>query len=86
MEVVEKMEAKSIIGQRLRSLRKKQNLSQEEMARLCRMSVRTYGKIERGEANFEIDTLTKIMDVLKIDFGVFDGGMKAASQEQEGHR
>ena len=71
------MSAKNVIGQRLLRLRKQRNLSQEEIADLCKMSVRTYGKIERGEANFEIDTLTKIMEVLDIDFCEFDRGEKS---------
>ena len=55
-----------MISHNLLRLRKERGMSQEEVAFLCKMSVRTYGKIERGDANFEIDTLDKILKGLGI--------------------
>ena len=60
------MERREMISHNLLRLRKERGMSQEEVAFLCKMSVRTYGKIERGDANFEIDTLDKILKGLGI--------------------
>ncbi len=60
------MEMREMISHNLLRLRKERGMSQEEVAFLCKMSVRTYGKIERGDANFEIDTLDKILKGLGI--------------------
>ena len=54
------------IGQRLHSIRIERGMSQEDVAFQGKMSVRTYGKIERGEVNYEIETLEKIMGGLGI--------------------
>ena len=60
------MEMREMISHNLLRLRKERGMSQEEVAFLCKMSVRTYGKIQRGDANFEIDTLDKILKGLGI--------------------
>ena len=54
------------IGKKIRSLRKKQNLTQEALADLCFLD-RTYiGGIERGERNFSLINLFKIAKSLNI--------------------
>ncbi len=60
------MDLKEMIGMSLQKIRRERSMSQEEVAFICKMSVRTYGKIERGDANFEIDTLEKIIKGLNI--------------------
>lgn len=40
------MEMREMISHNLLRLRKERGMSQEEVAFLCKMSVRTYGKIE----------------------------------------
>ncbi len=53
-------------GQKVRELRNKQGLSQEDFAFECDLH-RTYvGAIERGERNISIDNIAKIADALKI--------------------
>ena len=72
------MDLKEMIGRSLQRIRKERGISQEEVAFICKMSVRTYGKIERGDANFEIDTLDKIVKGLNIHFQDFMEGLENA--------
>lgn len=65
------MDMREMISHNLLRLRKERGMSQEEVAFLCKMSVRTYGKIERGDANFEIDTLDKILKGFGISLKEF---------------
>jgi len=54
------------IGAAIRDERKKQGISQENLALFAEVN-RTYmGYLERGEVNISILTLMKILDVLKI--------------------
>ena len=53
-------------GKRLRELRKKEGLSQEELGFRARIH-RTYvGAIERGEQNLSIDNVHKLAKALKV--------------------
>lgn len=65
------MDTREMISHNLLRLRRERGMSQEEVAFLCKMSVRTYGKIERGSANFEIDTLDKLIKGLGISLTDF---------------
>ena len=56
---------KRTISTALRNYRSKHDLSQEEAAFQCGVSVRTFGNLER-EGNFEIDTLQKVVDGLGL--------------------
>jgi len=54
------------LGKRIRRFRKEQKLSQEELAHRAGIH-RTYmGKIERGESNPPIHTISKIAKALKV--------------------
>lgn len=55
-----------VIGERLRATRKKQGLSQEELAHRSNTHPTYVGQIERGEKNITIDTLEKITKALNI--------------------
>lgn len=55
-----------IIGDNLRTYRKKAGLTQFEMAELAGIADRTYTDIERGEVNPRVQTLLRICQVLKI--------------------
>ncbi|MCT2534469.1 helix-turn-helix domain-containing protein [Aquibacillus koreensis] len=61
-----KTELAKIVGERIRSLRKKQKLSQEELAHLAAIHPTYIGQLERGEKNVTIDTLEKITNALNI--------------------
>jgi len=54
------------LGKKIRRLRHRQNVSQEELAEKAGIH-RTYmGKIERGESNPPVRTVSKIAKALKI--------------------
>lgn len=56
-----------LLGQRLRSERKRLGISQEELARRAGLD-RTYvSKIERGERNVTLSTVEKLADALKVN-------------------
>lgn len=54
------------IGKRIRAIRKTQGLSQEQLANETALDRSYMGGIERGEHNFNIMTLIKIANALKI--------------------
>lgn len=54
------------LGNKLRTARKKANLTQEEVADRADMHVNYYARIERGEINTSYEKLHKIAEVLKI--------------------
>jgi transcriptional regulator with XRE-family HTH domain len=56
----------SLIGQRIRVRREACGLLQREMASLAGLPVRTVGRIERGEADMRVSTLTKIAGALGV--------------------
>lgn len=54
------------VGHKIRDLRKKHNLSQEDFADKCGLH-RTYiGAVERGERNITLNTLEKIAITLNV--------------------
>src|SRR5690349_3901829 len=55
------------VGLALQRQRQVHGLSQSELARLSKVSLKYVGEIERGEANFRIDTLEQITDALEWD-------------------
>jgi transcriptional regulator with XRE-family HTH domain len=55
-----------IIGDRIRAIRKKRGLKQEDMERFG-LSYKYYQKIERGKVNVTLSTLEKIAKALDID-------------------
>jgi transcriptional regulator with XRE-family HTH domain len=55
-----------LLGEAIRDERKRQGISQENLALYAEVN-RTYmGSLERGEVNISVLTLIKILDVLKI--------------------
>jgi len=66
-------ETKSLLGKRIRSLRRLGDLSQEQLAESARISVKYFSEIERGNANTTVDVLERISVALGIDLaGLFD--------------
>jgi transcriptional regulator with XRE-family HTH domain len=55
------------IGLALQKQRQVHGLSQSQLARLSKVSLKYVGEIERGEANFRIDTLEQITNALEWD-------------------
>lgn len=66
---------KKKFGNRLKNLRKKRGLSQEEVSNKAGLD-RTYeGKIERGERSPSLETVEKIAEALDVDIkALFDFG------------
>lgn len=54
------------IGNRLHAIRKKEGLTQSDVAELAGLSDRTYADIERGSVNMRIETILKICNALHI--------------------
>ena len=65
MDKIDKI--KNDLGQRIRELRKKQNLSIEDLAEKADLHTTYTGDIERGKVNATVTALTKIADALKIE-------------------
>lgn len=59
------------MGDLLRFLRTKKNLSQEQVAFEVGISRSQYQSLERGVANFGILTLYRLAEVLEVDPAVF---------------
>lgn len=57
---------RATVARNLRAIRERKGLSQSQAAELCDMSERHYGEIERGEANFTLETRVKLCAGLKI--------------------
>lgn len=58
-----------IIGQRVAELRQQKSLTQERLAELCDVSVRTIQRIESGEVEPRSFTRSSLSSVLEFDFG-----------------
>lgn len=54
-------------GKNLKKLRKKADLSQEDLANDCDISISQVGRIERGEINTTISTLFVLAKALNIE-------------------
>ena len=56
-----------MVGKRIKERRKTLRVTQPQVAELANISVNTLYKIERGQANPTLETLTKIADVLGME-------------------
>jgi transcriptional regulator with XRE-family HTH domain len=62
-------------GERLRELRKKAGMSQEELAHSAGIAVSQVGRIERGELNLSISTMSALAKALRVlPKELFDSG------------
>lgn len=59
------------IGERLKSIRQKRNMTLEDVAGLTGVSKPMLGQIERGQSSPTVTTLWKIATGLKVPFSVF---------------
>lgn len=60
------MDIKKLLGKKIKKLRQKKGLTQEELADMIGISQRTLSGIEIGENFLSADTLNRLMDVLGI--------------------
>jgi transcriptional regulator with XRE-family HTH domain len=59
-------ELRNSVGDRIRAIRKAKGLTQQQLAELSNLDDAYIGSVERGERNFSVDTLEKIVVALKI--------------------
>lgn len=64
------------IGNTIRETRRKQDISQEDLANICEIERGYMGRVERGEVNVSILKLNKIADALKIKLSDLINGEK----------
>ncbi|TCK59853.1 helix-turn-helix domain-containing protein [Seleniivibrio woodruffii] len=57
-------ETLTMLGNRIRELRKKKGLSQEKLAQRSNISPKYVGEIERGEVNISVSVLTELANAL----------------------
>ncbi len=55
------------LGSKVRYERVKKNLSQEELAELANLNMRSISMIERGVTDVKFTTLTKIAEALRVE-------------------
>ena len=67
------------IGQRIREVRKKKGLTQEQVSELCDITPSFYGNIERGDKKMCLETLAKLSKGLGVstDQLIFGGAENA---------
>jgi transcriptional regulator with XRE-family HTH domain len=59
-------DTKILLGKRIRSLRRRKDYSQEQLAEKASISGKYVGEIERGQANISIDVLDNLSTALEI--------------------
>ena len=57
-----------IVGDRIRTLRTEQGISQEELAHKAGVSTSHIGKLERGEKNPSLSSIEKVINALEVTF------------------
>lgn len=63
------MDKKSLLGKRIREIRKNQAISQEQLAERAGISAQYVSNIERGKENPTLDLLLRLADALKVSLG-----------------
>ena len=67
------MDRKSLLGKRLRELRKRRNITQEKLSELVSVDPATISNIENGKNYPAMNNLENIIDVLGVSYAeVFD--------------
>jgi uncharacterized protein YjbI with pentapeptide repeats len=70
------------IGNKIAEARKKNNLSQAELARQISISPQAVGKWERGESMPDISTLNRLAEILGVDLNYFSDSFQTGDVEQ----
>ncbi|MCK9857597.1 helix-turn-helix transcriptional regulator [Paenibacillus sp. ATY16] len=73
---------RNVVGDRIRAIRKAKELTQQELAERSNLDDAYIGAVERGERNFSIDTLDKIVEGLDISPGELFRTSKRKSNEE----
>lgn len=56
-----------LIGQKIKEIRKDQNISQDFMANELKMTRQKYSRIENGQSNIAYNTIKEISKILNVD-------------------
>ncbi len=76
------MNTKKLVGIRLKELRKKKKLSQEELSEKADISSKYLSRIERGTENPTLDMLIKLSHALEVEmWEMFDFGHVSSHKE-----
>lgn len=67
---------KSILSERLKEKRRKIGLTQEEIAQKLKISQSTYAGYETGKSQPDVETLSKIADILETSLDYLAGRYK----------
>ena len=67
------------IGHKFRTRRKVLRLRQRDLAELAGVTLRGLTSLERGQANPTLKQLTKIADVLGLEFNLIERSCRASS-------
>jgi transcriptional regulator with XRE-family HTH domain len=63
------MDKKSLLGKRIREIRKSQAISQEQLAERAGISAQYVSNIERGKENPTLDLLLRLAEALRVSLG-----------------
>lgn len=66
MPIVAVLQYRRILGDALRSYRKRARLSQEKLAEKADLNPKYIGEVERGRMNISVDALGRLARALKI--------------------
>lgn len=69
------------LGQRIQARRKSLHMTQEQLSEAISVTVGYVSQIERGITKVNLETLSKIADILECDMTEFLGGMSHNSAE-----
>lgn len=84
--VAARFEASRLLGERVRAIRVRLGLSQEDVAELAEIHVTNLGKLERGQGNPNLTTLVRLAAVLGVDPGELVTGMTLADIPKVSHQ
>ena len=63
------MDKKSLLGKRIREIRKSQGISQEQLSERAGISAQYVSNIERGKENPTLDLLLRLAEALRVALG-----------------
>lgn len=72
---MEKSDMRNIIAERIKTLRKENGITQERFALMTDLNRSYLADIEKGNRNFGIDTLNKIVSGFDMSLGEFFKGL-----------
>lgn len=76
------MDTKELIGNRIKELRKKRELSQEQLSEKADITPNYLSRVERGTENPTLDMFIKLADALEVEmWEMFDFGHRGSRRD-----